>query len=77
MSDPNVNDAGDTAVITVYPTTSPQDAETQDLVEQLRNDVVPATLAGEDARRSSAARPPPSTTSPSASPSGCRCSCWS
>ncbi len=50
MSDPNVNDAGDTAVITVYPTTSPQDAETQDLVEQLRNDIVPATLDGEDAR---------------------------
>ena len=36
VSDPNVNDAGDTAVITVFPTTSPQDSETQDLVEQLR-----------------------------------------
>ena len=50
VSDPNVNDAGDTAVITVYPTTSPQDSETQDLVEQLRNDVVPATLDGQDAQ---------------------------
>ena len=50
VSDPNVNDAGDTAVITVFPTTSPQDSETQDLVEQLRNDVVPATLDGEDAQ---------------------------
>ena len=44
VSDPNVNDAGDTAVITVFPTTSPQDSETQDLVEQLRADVVPAAL---------------------------------
>ena len=38
------------AVVTVFPTTSPQDSETQDLVEQLRNDVVPATLDGQDAQ---------------------------
>jgi putative drug exporter of the RND superfamily len=50
VPDPNVNDEGDTAVVTVYPTTSPQDSETQDLVEDLRNDVVPATLAGQNAQ---------------------------
>jgi len=50
VSEPNVNDAGDTAVVTVYPTTSPQDVATQDLVEHLRDDTVPATLAGEDAQ---------------------------
>ncbi len=50
LEQPNINDAGDPAVITVYPTTSPQDVETQDLVEHLRDDTVPATLAGEDAQ---------------------------
>jgi RND superfamily putative drug exporter len=50
VSDPDVNDAGDTAVVTVFPTTAPQDAKTQDLVEELRNDVVPATLDGQDAQ---------------------------
>jgi RND superfamily putative drug exporter len=38
---PFVNEAGDTAVITVYPTTAPQDAETNSLVRRLRDDVVP------------------------------------
>ena len=40
-----VNAAGDTAVVTIVPTTSPQDARTTDLVETLRRDVVPAALA--------------------------------
>ena len=50
VSKPNVNDAGDTAIVTVYPTTSPQSTATQDLVDHLRGDVVPATLDGDGAR---------------------------
>ena len=50
VSKPNVNDAGDTAIVTVYPTTSPQLTATQDLVDHLRGDVVPATLDGDGAR---------------------------
>jgi RND superfamily putative drug exporter len=44
VSGPVVNESRDTAVVTVYPTTSPQDAETQDLVKELRGDVVPSVL---------------------------------
>ncbi len=43
---PAVNQAGDTAVITAYPTTSPQSEETASLVHHLRDDVIPATLDG-------------------------------
>jgi RND superfamily putative drug exporter len=39
-----VNRAGDAALITVMPSTSPQDAKTEDLVKRLREDVVPETL---------------------------------
>jgi RND superfamily putative drug exporter len=46
VREPNVNDAGDTAVVTAYPTTSPQSSETQDLVGELRGDVIPAALEG-------------------------------
>jgi len=45
---PVINEAGDTALITVVPTTSPQDKETEDLVNHLRDDVVPAELSGAD-----------------------------
>jgi RND superfamily putative drug exporter len=38
---PVVNDAGDTAVFQVFPTTSPQDNATSDLVKDLRDDVLP------------------------------------
>jgi RND superfamily putative drug exporter len=44
------NESGDTAQIAVYPITSPQSTETSDLVDELRNDVVPATLAGTGAK---------------------------
>jgi RND superfamily putative drug exporter len=40
-----VNDAGDTAVLTVVPTTSPQDAATEDLVDTLRDGVIPDATA--------------------------------
>jgi putative drug exporter of the RND superfamily len=39
---PQVDDAGDTAVLTVVPTTSPQDAATTDLVDDLRSSVLPS-----------------------------------
>ena len=46
VADPTVNEAETAAIITVIPTTSPQDAETSDLVTRLRDDVIPQTLAG-------------------------------
>jgi putative drug exporter of the RND superfamily len=47
---PVLNPAGDTAVLTVNPTTAPQDKRTDQLVRHLRADVLPATVAGTDAR---------------------------
>ncbi len=41
--------ASDAALIQVIPTTSPQDAETSDLVEHLRDDVIPAAIEGSTA----------------------------
>ncbi|HSB84673.1 MAG TPA: MMPL family transporter, partial [Ilumatobacteraceae bacterium] len=46
VTQPLVNTAGNTAVITAYPATSPQDAKTETLVHTLRDDVLPASLAG-------------------------------
>jgi RND superfamily putative drug exporter len=46
VSEPAVNEAGDTAVITAYPTTSPQSEETAELVHDLRDRVVPGALQG-------------------------------
>jgi RND superfamily putative drug exporter len=43
---PVLNPAGDTAVIRVYPTTSPQSAQTSDLINHLRDDVIPANASG-------------------------------
>ncbi len=45
---PLANPAGDAAIMQVIPTTSPQDAATDELVTRLRDDVIPATLAGTD-----------------------------
>jgi RND superfamily putative drug exporter len=42
VTPPRLNQAQDAALITVIPTTSPQDKATQDLVHHLRDDVVPA-----------------------------------
>jgi putative drug exporter of the RND superfamily len=44
------NQKGDAAIITVYPSTSPQDAATSDLVHTLRRTVIPAALAGTDVK---------------------------
>ena len=46
VSEPVTNASGDAATITVTPRTAPQDARTSDLVETLRNDVIPASTAG-------------------------------
>jgi putative drug exporter of the RND superfamily len=45
-TEPRLNQAGDAAVITVIPRTSPQDTATQDLIERMRDGVVPSALAG-------------------------------
>ena len=46
VTEPIVNPAGDTAVITAIPVTSPQDQKTEDLVHTLRDDVLPSAMAG-------------------------------
>ncbi|MGZ4144099.1 MAG: MMPL family transporter [Actinomycetota bacterium] len=42
------NQKGDAAIITVYPTTSPQDAATSDLVHRLRAHIIPGVIDGSD-----------------------------
>jgi putative drug exporter of the RND superfamily len=46
VSPPIANQKGDTAIMTVYPTTSPQDAATSDLVKRLRSAIVPEAMRG-------------------------------
>jgi putative drug exporter of the RND superfamily len=46
VSPARVNSAGDTALITVVPTTGPQEAATEDLVHSLRDDVIPPATEG-------------------------------
>jgi RND superfamily putative drug exporter len=41
---PRVNQAGDAAIVTVIPKGSPQDKQTEDLVNHLRDDVIPEQL---------------------------------
>ena len=38
---PAVNEAGDTAIVTAFPTTSPQSEETAELVDRMRDELVP------------------------------------
>jgi len=45
VSAPEVNAAGDTGLITVIPTTKPQDEATSELVHRLRDDLLPAVTA--------------------------------
>jgi RND superfamily putative drug exporter len=44
----STNRAGDAAIIQATPTTSPQDAGTSDLVQRLRDDVIPTATEGSD-----------------------------
>lgn len=46
VAPPQVNPAGDTAIVTVEPTTAPDAQATSDLVGTLRADVIPKALAG-------------------------------
>ncbi len=46
VTPPQLNSTGDTAVVTVIPTTGPQDGATEDLVRTLRDDVIPAATDG-------------------------------
>jgi putative drug exporter of the RND superfamily len=46
MLPPAVNEAGDAAVLSVVPTTGPQDKATEDLVHTLRDDVLPGAVEG-------------------------------
>jgi putative drug exporter of the RND superfamily len=46
VTEPVLSPAGDTAVITAFPTSGPADAATQDLVHTLRDDVVPGAVEG-------------------------------
>jgi putative drug exporter of the RND superfamily len=46
VSDPQPNPAGDAALLTVVPTTAPQDSATGDLVQRVRDDTLPEALRG-------------------------------
>jgi RND superfamily putative drug exporter len=46
VTPPVANAAGDTVLLTANPTTSPQDARTDALVQHLRRDVLPGAVAG-------------------------------
>ena len=46
VTPPAVNEAGDTAVLGVVPSTSPQDEATEALLRTVRDDVIPTTVAG-------------------------------
>jgi RND superfamily putative drug exporter len=46
VSPPQLNAAGDTALLTAIPTTGPQDDATVDLVREVRDNVIPAAVAG-------------------------------
>ena len=48
VTPPTLSPSGDAAVIRVIPGSSPQSQSTSDLVDNLRNDVIPAAVAGSD-----------------------------
>jgi RND superfamily putative drug exporter len=41
-----INQAGDAAIVTVIPKSSPQDQTTEDLVHRIRDDIVPSAVGG-------------------------------
>jgi RND superfamily putative drug exporter len=49
VRDPQLNDEGTVGIVFVTPLSAPQDEATDDLVDRLRNDVVPAATAGGNA----------------------------
>jgi RND superfamily putative drug exporter len=44
VADPVINEAGDAAIVTVIPDSSPQDEETEELVNRLRDQLIPQQL---------------------------------
>ncbi len=46
VTQPTINADGDTAIVTVIPGTSPQDKGTEDLIANLRENVIPTALEG-------------------------------
>ena len=50
VSSPRSNADGSAGIITVIPTTSPQDAATVDLIKRIRQDVIPGAVKGTDVR---------------------------
>ena len=52
VAEPVTNAADDLAIITVTPTTSPQDARTGDLLQHLRRDTIPTALGDTDVEAS-------------------------
>ena len=52
VAEPVTNAADDLAIITVTPTTSPQDARTGDLLQHLRQDTIPTALGDTDVEAS-------------------------
>jgi RND superfamily putative drug exporter len=48
VTPPFPNEAGDAAVMTAFPTTSPQNDETSELVSRIRSEVIPGALEGTD-----------------------------
>jgi RND superfamily putative drug exporter len=52
VHEPVTNEAGDIAIITVVPTTAPQDERTGELLETIRGDILPAAVGGSDVETS-------------------------
>jgi RND superfamily putative drug exporter len=50
VAPPEVSPSGDTAVVTVIPTTAPDQQGTTDLVQRLRGETIPTALRGTDAQ---------------------------
>jgi putative drug exporter of the RND superfamily len=50
VAPPRVNEAGDAALLTVIPKGSPQDAGVEDLVQRLREDIIPQAFGGSGIR---------------------------
>jgi RND superfamily putative drug exporter len=46
VTDPQINEQGNAAMINVIPSTSPQDSETESLVNRVREEIVPEELSG-------------------------------
>jgi RND superfamily putative drug exporter len=46
VTDPQINEQGNAAIVNVIPASSPQDAETESLVNRVREEIVPEELSG-------------------------------